>query len=695
MFIAFINNFFEGKAAQVLCHTFIHSLWQGAVAAIAAGIVLLCTRKSSARIRYNLLGIIFMSLFLVCVVTFSLELRSVSATASVPLSSHQSIYINAGHTASSLLQSIMQLSNQYSSGILSVWLILVLYKCSRLAVGLQSLHRFRTKKLKQPPQTWHQKFHELKKKMGVQFTVQLMESFLVKVPVAIGFLKPIILVPVGLLNHLSPKEVEGILIHELAHIRRRDFLVNLLQKLVETIFFFNPAVLWISSLLRNEREACCDDIVLMYSGDCNSYVNALISFNEYAMGSEGLALAIGGDKRALFQRVKRIIIGENKKLNVAEKLLLLTGLLLLSAFTFFPPGKKPDGKNFTIKKQAIQLPDQMRLSSKVNYRTPGTGNTAALQLTRLPRQSKDYDYNFSLEKERDTSGWKFREMPTLFDLKNESSMEFDMPATISSTVNKATITGSSTENQSAKNITPGNSEVKPKPEHSKFDYMLYNDNEMMSNVSSIAIRETLLNTSIETGKYMNSKKFNYSDKKFKLFKQRSDIEKYDWKIKTSPGGNVGSNVGKHNGSDVGLYTGSDAGSSSESQIESQAESTIETDSKTDLKNGQTKEKLWQTIQKAWKAGPRYITPPRPLRPPQFNGNRQTKTDTEDNANNGKKGMGGKRAGRSPDKSFDDAMAEIRNMRERMKMQNIHISRQSQKMIDQVNKIFEDNLSSLP
>ena len=94
----------------------------------------------------------------------------------------------------------------------------------------------------------------------------LLESSLAGVPVVVGYCA-VILMPVGLLTGLPAGQIEAILLHELAHIRRRDYLVNLLQTFVEGLLFYHPAVWWISAVIRAEREHCCDDAVVSTQGD--------------------------------------------------------------------------------------------------------------------------------------------------------------------------------------------------------------------------------------------------------------------------------------------------------------------------------------------------------------------------------------------------------------------------------------------
>jgi bla regulator protein BlaR1 len=141
---------------------------------------------------------------------------------------------------------------------------------------------------------------------------------------------------VGLLSALSADEVEAIIVHELAHIKRRDYLVNLLQSLIEIVFFFNPAVLWISQLIKTERENCCDDLALEQSSNKISYIRALVSCEEYQQALPAYAMAFAGSKNSLLDRVKRLASNRNHSLNIYEKTALAVCLvvsgLCMSAF---------------------------------------------------------------------------------------------------------------------------------------------------------------------------------------------------------------------------------------------------------------------------------------------------------------------------------------------------------------------------
>jgi GWxTD domain-containing protein len=139
--------------------------------------------------------------------------------------------------------------------------------------------------------------------MGVTRTVRLLESGLAHAPVLIGFLKPVILLPAGLAAGLRTAQVEAILLHELAHVRRHDYLVNLLQTAVEGLLFYHPGVWWVSRVARRERENCCDDAVIALNGDAVLYAETLAAL-EVLRGVEPALAATGGD---LASRVRRLL----------------------------------------------------------------------------------------------------------------------------------------------------------------------------------------------------------------------------------------------------------------------------------------------------------------------------------------------------------------------------------------------------
>jgi protocatechuate 3,4-dioxygenase beta subunit len=143
------------------------------------------------------------------------------------------------------------------------------------------------------------------RRMGLRRVVRLVHNARVSCPMVVGALRPVILLPTCLLTGLSLAEIELILAHELAHVRRHDYLVNLVQSLVETLLFYHPAVWWVSRQIRTEREHCCDDVAVSVTGDRTAYVRALAAVAEMSGGARRLAPAATGG--ALLGRVRRLL----------------------------------------------------------------------------------------------------------------------------------------------------------------------------------------------------------------------------------------------------------------------------------------------------------------------------------------------------------------------------------------------------
>jgi hypothetical protein len=130
-----------------------------------------------------------------------------------------------------------------------------------------------------------------------------------------------------LLNGLSATEVEAVLAHELAHVKRRDYLVNFLQSFIEIIFFFNPAVMWVCYLIKIEREHCCDDLAIACVQDRKNYVKALVFCQEFKLSAPAYAMAINGQKGKLLSRASRMLFNTNSTLNKMEKTILSLALV--------------------------------------------------------------------------------------------------------------------------------------------------------------------------------------------------------------------------------------------------------------------------------------------------------------------------------------------------------------------------------
>ena len=329
---------------QALCLTLVHSLWQGFLAAVVAGIIILSTRKSKAAVRYNLLTVDLVLFLLVAGFTFFHELGGggrpitgrVIAEEETGILSGLDLHARAGVAPTpGIVGQFGTFLHMHAPIVVMIWMLCLLGQLVQLTGGIYQLGQLRRRRVFAPAAGWQERLQALAKRLGIERAVELIESVQVSVPVTFGFLKPSILVPLGMLTNLPADQVEAILLHELAHIRRSDYLANLLLHITEAVFFFNPGLRWIASLIREEREACCDDMVLMGTADRNSYFDALVAFRANAVILQGYALQLGKGKTELLWRIRRMLNQENKKLHIMEKAVLSVGLTALLAIGLF------------------------------------------------------------------------------------------------------------------------------------------------------------------------------------------------------------------------------------------------------------------------------------------------------------------------------------------------------------------------
>jgi beta-lactamase regulating signal transducer with metallopeptidase domain len=290
--------------AQTFAHlafTLGHFIWQGAAIALLA-MVLKGFAGRSAEWRYRISVGALALMFLAPLMTFAFypaQNTLASAGWNLPL-------------ASVAMQNAFTSSASGSSIPWTVWVVLawfsgVVLLCLRLLLGwkiTQGLARTASNAI---PENARVAFERLTKRVRWRQTIQLLISDRVPGPVVIGWLKPVILLPLAAASNLGVEQLEAILAHELAHIRRHDFLVNVLQCCAECLLFYHPAVWWMSSEIRREREHCCDDLAIAICGDRAAYATALVELE--SARSPMLAMAASGSDLA--RRIRRIVGQEN------------------------------------------------------------------------------------------------------------------------------------------------------------------------------------------------------------------------------------------------------------------------------------------------------------------------------------------------------------------------------------------------
>jgi hypothetical protein len=175
--------------------------------------------------------------------------------------------------------------------------------------GWRLIQRLRRSALVQAPEAVYANFLRLRERLGITRQVSLRIAEHIQGPLAIGIVRSLIILPAAALMALSPEQLEAVLAHELAHVRRADYLWNLIQTMVETLFFFHPAVWWLGRRLRQQRELCCDDVAVQSCADPLVYATALLRLEERRSQQLSLAMALDGHRgwSGLRARIARIL----------------------------------------------------------------------------------------------------------------------------------------------------------------------------------------------------------------------------------------------------------------------------------------------------------------------------------------------------------------------------------------------------
>ena len=194
----------------------------------------------------------------------------------------------------------------------ALWSAGVLVLSLRLVGGWRTARRMATTGVRGVAPELRVRFEALAERMGVGRAVRFLESRRADVPLVVGWLRPVVLLPAGALLSLSPRELEAVVAHELAHVRRADYLVNLLQSAVEVLFFFHPAVWILSARVRLERELCCDDAAVEACGEPRTYARALVELEDARRGAAGPQPALAATDGPLLERVRRVLEREGR-----------------------------------------------------------------------------------------------------------------------------------------------------------------------------------------------------------------------------------------------------------------------------------------------------------------------------------------------------------------------------------------------
>jgi GWxTD domain-containing protein len=298
--VTLVETWVQTPLAQAIGWTLVHSLWEGAVVALVLAAALWAIRSSRA--RYAAACLAMLAMLAGFGFTFA-RLMPQQPSHAAAIANARGALLPAGFEEPRSL--VQRRAADFLPWLAPFWMAgVAIFHLRSLASWMAARHLRRTG-VCLAPDIWRERLDRLGARLRLSRPVMLLESCLAEVPVVIGYVRPAILMPVGLLAGLPAGQIESILLHELAHIRRYDYLVNLLQASVEGFLFYHPAVWWISGLIRAERENCCDDLVVATNGDAHEYAAALATLEQNRWSAhEAAPAATGGN---LMQRIRRLL----------------------------------------------------------------------------------------------------------------------------------------------------------------------------------------------------------------------------------------------------------------------------------------------------------------------------------------------------------------------------------------------------
>jgi beta-lactamase regulating signal transducer with metallopeptidase domain/outer membrane protein assembly factor BamB len=369
---------FSEAVVECLGWALVHSLWQFALVTLLASLAVRAMQQTSSKLRYGVLVTAMVVSVAAPMATWLLVSRDIPSSSPVAidaephlkdatdrrtdvlrlasaalLASDEQRQSPAPESAASETQpvvlpqttAILEAESSWSerttsavrpwlAWIVAGWSLGVVVCSARPLLGWWTLRRLKRVGVSPVPDQVLAALDRVSERLGLRGAVQLLQSTLAQVPIVVGYFRPVILLPVSLVTSIPASQLEAILAHELAHVQRHDFVVNLLQTLVETLFFYHPAVWWLSRQIRMEREHCCDDLVVKLLDNRVEYGRALVAIEQQR--GKNSVLALGATDGSLLSRVRRIV-GPNSE-HTATSLVerwpaALLGIVLIGVLT--------------------------------------------------------------------------------------------------------------------------------------------------------------------------------------------------------------------------------------------------------------------------------------------------------------------------------------------------------------------------
>ncbi|MFZ6801417.1 M56 family metallopeptidase [Undibacterium sp. Di24W] len=415
-----LSDLFGVDALHALTWSLVHSLWQAGLVSLCLVAFIGLTKKSQAALRYKIYALGIFSCFALNVATFFSYFQKSVLTLSFSTQGRVATYIPIA-PETNLVAFFSSYVNQYLSQIVFCWSLGFILIGGKNTWNWFFDQRHIKRKMTMLPDHWENQFLSLADSIGLRRIVRFRLSEKNTVPCVLGYFKPVVLLPASLLLGMSPQQIEVIVLHELAHIKRLDVLLANLQSVLKALYFFNPFVFWISAKLDQERENACDDIAVGICSNPLLYAKTLQQFAEMHTHFLTTTTAFTGRKNMLLPRIQRLFSTEKNYANRVHRT-ISAALLLSMGITTAAYSWIQIGNSDTVNLSGKNLPLKQLLQ---NAESACPGSTAKVKL-RQP--DMNVNVNFSNVACADVAA-VFGDMEERFGMKF-TDVQFDAALTI-------------------------------------------------------------------------------------------------------------------------------------------------------------------------------------------------------------------------------------------------------------------------
>jgi beta-lactamase regulating signal transducer with metallopeptidase domain len=379
-----MQELFQSAFLQALGKSIAASIWQTGLLFLSYQLLIFLFRIQKASVK-NLLATIFsfsgLAWFLVTIFSFS-NTQTATLVIEHPSANDQLLQPFTNETNWQTILQKGELLIAYALPYLSVaYIFILLWFLLKLGFQLYAANNLQYKATSKANHELQTYFDALIQSLGIKQNIRLLISSEIDIPATIGFIKPIVLLPVSAITYLTPAQLEAVLIHELSHIQRNDYLWNLLLCISETLLFFNPFLLLLINIARKERENSCDDMVMSFQQNAQVYAEALLSVEKARLQNPKLAMALGDNKHHLLNRVKRILNLPAEKNKISTRLFVLLLFTVVFAIMGWVIGnKQQNNRTLAIAKEGAVNTNELKIH-------PGIKIQEEISLTRLQNKS--------------------------------------------------------------------------------------------------------------------------------------------------------------------------------------------------------------------------------------------------------------------------------------------------------------------